>query len=69
MDADAETAEERSRLNAGDPLPVIDGLLAASAGVRGWTLVRRDTAGLARSGVTRLSPLVPWPVPDAGQHG
>jgi hypothetical protein len=30
-------AEEWGRLDVPDPLPVIDGLLAASAKVRGWT--------------------------------
>jgi hypothetical protein len=30
-----------------DPLPVIDGLLAASAKIGGWTLVTRNTADVA----------------------
>jgi len=38
---------------------VIDGLLAASAKVRRWTLVTRDTADLARSGVLLLNPSDP----------
>jgi predicted nucleic acid-binding protein len=53
---DAETAQEWGRLNVPDPLPVIDGLLAACARVRGWTLVTRNTAGLARSGAALLNP-------------
>jgi predicted nucleic acid-binding protein len=40
-------------------LPVIDGLLAASAKIRGWTLVTRNTADLARSGVLLLNPFEP----------
>lgn len=53
---DIETAQEWGRLNVPDPLPVIDGLLAASARVRGWTLVTRNTADLGGSGVTLLNP-------------
>jgi len=44
------------RVNGYDPLPVIDGLLAASAKIRGWTLVTRNTADLARSTVMLLNP-------------
>jgi hypothetical protein len=56
VDIDQETAQEWGRLNAPDPLPVIDGLLAATARVRGWTLVTRNVADLAGSGVTLLNP-------------
>lgn len=58
-DIDADTAEEWGRLNVPDPLPVIDGLLAASARVRGWTLVSRNTADLARTGVMLVNPFHP----------
>jgi toxin FitB len=54
----AEVCEEWGRLNVPDPLPVVDGLMAATAKVRGWTLVTRDTAGLARTGVRLLDPFV-----------
>jgi hypothetical protein len=53
---DAAAAEEWGRLSAHDPLPVIDGLLAASAKIRGWTLVTRNTADLAPSTVMLLNP-------------
>jgi|SRR5579875_2765450 len=53
---DARTAEEWGRLNVPDQLPVIDGLLAASAKVRDWTLATRNTADLARSGVRLVNP-------------
>jgi toxin FitB len=53
---DEQTAQEWGRMNVPDPLPVIDGLLAASAKVRGWTLVTRNTADLARSGVNLINP-------------
>jgi hypothetical protein len=58
---DPETAQEWGRLNVPDPLPVIDGLLAATARVRGWTLVTRNTADLAGSGVALLNPFAPRP--------
>src|SRR5258707_9120431 len=35
---DARIAEDWGGLNVPDPLPVIDGLLAATARCRGWTL-------------------------------
>ncbi|MGH7278972.1 MAG: type II toxin-antitoxin system VapC family toxin [Candidatus Rokuibacteriota bacterium] len=51
-----EIAQEWGRLNVPDPLPVIDGLMAATAKVRGMTLVTRDTADIARTGVHVLNP-------------
>jgi hypothetical protein len=69
VNVDAETAEEWGRLNVPDPLPVLDGLLAASAKVRGWTLVSRSTADLARSGVTLLNPFAPPAMPGPGGPG
>lgn len=59
IDVDADVAEEWGRLNVPDQLPVIDGLLAASAKVRGWTLVTRNIADLGRSGVSLLNPFEP----------
>jgi predicted nucleic acid-binding protein len=59
ISVDADVADEWGRLNVPDPLPVIDGLLAASAKIRGWTLVTRNTAELARSGVLLLNPFAP----------
>jgi toxin FitB len=55
----AEVAEEWGRLNVPDPLPVIDGLMAATAKVRGWTLVTRNVGDLARTGVRLLNPFDP----------
>jgi hypothetical protein len=52
----AQIAEEWGRLNAGDPLPVIDGLLAATARVHGMLLVTRNTDDFARTGVRLLNP-------------
>jgi len=57
----AEVAEEWGRLNVPDPLPVIDGLMAATAKVRGWTFVTRNVNDLARAGVRLLNPFDPRP--------
>ena len=59
IEVDADVAEEWGRLNVSDPLPVVDGLLAASAKIRGWTLMTRNTADLQRSGVALLNPFEP----------
>jgi toxin FitB len=56
-------AEEWGRLNVPDPLPVVDGLLAATAKVSGLTLVTRNTADLARSGVPLFDPFSLSPPP------
>jgi predicted nucleic acid-binding protein len=52
----AEVCDEWGRLNVPVPLPVIDGLMAATAKVRDWTLVTRNVAGLARTDVRLLNP-------------
>ena len=49
-------AEEWGRMNVPEPLPVIDGLLAATAKVHGLTFATRNTADLARSGVRLFNP-------------
>lgn len=54
----AEVAEVWGRLCVPDPLPTVDGLLAATALVRGWTLVTRNTADVHRTGVRLLDPFV-----------
>lgn len=61
IDVDAVVAEEWGRLNIPDSLPVIDGLLAASAKVRGWILVTRNIADLNRTGAILLNPFEPRP--------
>ncbi len=52
-------AEEWGRLNVPDPLPVIDGLLAATAKVTGLTLASHNTDDIARSGVDFVDPFSP----------
>jgi toxin FitB len=55
----AEVAEEWGGMNVPDPLPVIDGLMAATVKLRGWTFVTRNVAGLAGRGVRLLNPFEP----------
>lgn len=57
----AQVAEEWGRLNVPNRLPVIDGLLAATAKVLGMTLVTRNSADVASSGVPLLNPFDPQP--------
>lgn len=54
-----EIAEEWALLNVPDPVGVIDGLMAATAKVGGLTLVTRNTAHFARTGVALLDPFQP----------
>jgi toxin FitB len=53
---DEPIAEAWALLAIPDPLPLIDGLLAATAKVHGLTLVTRDVADIARAGVSYLDP-------------
>lgn len=53
---DADIAEEWGRLSAIRPLPVIDSLLAATASVRGLTLVTRNLRDVAGTGIAVVNP-------------
>lgn len=53
---DARVADTWGRLNALRPLPVVDGLLAATALVHGLTLVTRNTDDFAQVRVPLLNP-------------
>jgi toxin FitB len=53
---DEPIAEAWALLSVPDPLPLIDGLLAATAKVHGLMLVTRNTADVARTGVAILDP-------------
>jgi toxin FitB len=53
---DEPIAEAWAVLSVPDPPPLIDGLLAASAKVHGLTLVTRNVADVARTGVALLDP-------------
>jgi hypothetical protein len=52
----AEIAEEWGRMNVPDPLPAVDGLMAATAKARDMTFVTRNTTDVARTGVRLLNP-------------
>jgi toxin FitB len=56
LDIDRSTAEEWGRLAAQRTLPAVDGLLAATARVRGLTLVTRNVKQVAPTGVSCLNP-------------
>lgn len=56
LPVDAEAAEEWGRMDVPDPVPVVDGLMAATAKVRNMTFVTRNTADVARTGVRLLNP-------------
>jgi predicted nucleic acid-binding protein len=52
----ADVAEAWGRLNVPDPVSVVDGLMAATALVHGWTLVTRNAGDVASTGVRLLDP-------------
>lgn len=53
---DRAIAEEWGRMSAPDPLPVVDGLLAATAKVAGLTLATRNVGDIMRTGVELVNP-------------
>jgi toxin FitB len=53
---DSEVAEAWATLRLVEPLPVIDGLLAATAKVYALALVTRNVSDLKRTGVKLLNP-------------
>lgn len=55
----SEIAEEWGRLNAVRPLPAMDGLIAATARVNGWTLVSRNVKDFEGTGVSVVNPFDP----------
>lgn len=56
LPVDRTIGEEWGRMSVPDPLPVVDGLLAATAKVLGLTLVTRNVADVAGTGVELLDP-------------
>lgn len=64
IEVDASIAEQWGRINVPDPLPAVDGLLAASAIVRDWTLVTRNVRDVRRCGVRLLNPFEPRAAED-----
>lgn len=49
-------AQAWGRLNVSDPVPVVDGLMAATALVHDWTLVTRNVDDVRSTGVRLLNP-------------
>lgn len=49
-------AQACGRLNVPDPVPVVDGLMAATALVNDWTLVTRNVDDVRSTGVRLLNP-------------
>ncbi len=58
FDVDSAVAEEWGRLGMRRSLPVIDGLLAATAKIHTLTLVTRNTADISDLGVALLNPFL-----------
>lgn len=56
LPVDLAVAEEWGRLSVPDPLPVIDGLLAATAKVHDLTLATRNVKDVERTGVRLVNP-------------
>lgn len=56
LSVDEPIADAWAVMSVPDPLPLIDGLLAATARVHGLTLVTRNIADIARTGVEVLDP-------------
>jgi hypothetical protein len=52
----AAVADRWGHIDAPDPVPVVDGLMAATALVHGWTFVTRNGRDVARTGVPTLDP-------------
>lgn len=56
IEIDTQIAEEWGRLNTGDPRPTVDSLIAASARVRGFTVVTRNTSDFEPLDVPLVNP-------------
>jgi len=56
LPVDAAVAERWGRLNVPDPVPVVDGLLAATALIHGFTLATRNVKDVEGTGVSCVNP-------------
>jgi predicted nucleic acid-binding protein len=56
LPVDRRVAEEWGRMNVPDPIPVLDGLMAATARVNGLVLATRNIKDVARTGVRSVNP-------------
>ncbi|HYN68643.1 MAG TPA: type II toxin-antitoxin system VapC family toxin [Candidatus Eisenbacteria bacterium] len=59
LPVDARVADRWGLLNVPDPLPMVDGLLAATALVHDLVLVTRNTRDVATTGARVVDPFVP----------
>lgn len=59
LPVDEPIAEAWALLGIPNPLPLIDGILAATAKVHGLTLVTRNVKDIAVAGVSLLNPFAP----------
>jgi len=59
LPVDRAVAEQWGRLNVPDPVPVVDGLLAATAAVHGLVLATRNVKDLERTQVALFDPFRP----------
>lgn len=59
VNVDGAVADRWGRLGAVDPLPDVDGLLAATALVHGMTVVTRNVRHIAPTGALHLNPFEP----------
>ena len=53
---DAEIADEWGRMSVPNPIPIVDGLMAATARVKEMTFVTRNTTDIVHTGVQLLNP-------------
>lgn len=56
LPVDRRAAEEWGRMNVPDPVPVVDGLLAATAKLHGLTVATRNVADMKPCGVALFDP-------------
>jgi predicted nucleic acid-binding protein len=59
LPVDQRVAERWGEMNVPDPLPVLDGLIAATAAVHELTLATRNVKDVARTGVPFVNPFAP----------
>ena len=59
VNVDGAVADRWGRIGAADPLPDVDGLLAATALVHGMTVVTRNVRHIAPTGAPHLNPFEP----------